>query len=114
MEDEISLDLSKTYIYQGEEYILTGRSARKESEVAVSPRRERKSSRRTRRSSDPDIMVEIKPAPRKSLRGSLMPPPTMQKELQWVKSSDLYVVEDKIADDYWSEDDDDESTDSSS
>ena len=115
MKDEFILDLSKTYIYHGEEYILTGRSAEKEPDVQPEPRRERKSSRRTRRQSEPDVMVEIKPSPRSSLRGASVPAPSMAKELQWVKVSDLYVVVDKIADDYFNEDEgeDNESDDSS-
>lgn len=110
MEEEFSLDLSRTYIYQGEEYIATGRSAKKEDTPNAAPRRERKS-RRLRKSNGPDMMVEIQPAPRTSVRGAVVP--STSKELQWVKASDLYVVEDVIANDYW-EPVEDESTDSSS
>ena len=112
MEGEFILDLSKTYIYQGEEYILTGRSAEKE-DLPTEPRRERKSSRRARKSNEPDVMVEIKPATRTSVRGAVVAP-SMTKELQWVKASDLYVVKDRIADDYWEPEENNESTDSSS
>lgn len=116
MEDELTRDLSKTYIYQGEEYILTGRSATKEADAApVAQRPARKSSRRSRKpSTGPDVMVEIKPAPRTALRGVVVAP-SMTKELQWVKQTDLYVVEDVIADDYWDESEEtNESIDSSS
>ena len=110
MEDEIDLDLSKTYIFDGTEYNLTGRTAKKDSELGE-PRRRRRS--RLKGPSKPDIMVEITPAPRKSVRGVSVPN-TLTKELQWVKYSELYVVEDPIADDYWEPEQDDESTDSSS
>jgi len=112
MKDEFSPDMSKTYIYQGEEYILTGRRAEKEIDVEVAPRRIRKSSRRARKENVPDIMVEIRPATRTSVRGAVVSP-SITKELQWVKMSELYAITDKIADDYW-EAEDDESTDSSS
>ena len=108
MEDEFALDLSKTYIYEGNEYILTGRSAKKDPDISPPRRRRRRS--RVESSDEIDMMVEIKPAPRKAVRGAMVSP-TMTKELQWVKRSELYTVDDALEGD--SLEDEDESTDSS-
>ena len=110
MEEDFILDLSKTYIYEGEEYILTGRTGEKHKVGTAPPRRRR---RRGNSAPELDMVVEITPAPRKAVRGAAVSP-TMQKELQWVKVSELYVVTDRIEDEYWNETQEDESTDSSS
>jgi len=98
MEDDFILDMSKTYIYQGDEYNLTGRSAEKGPEPAspIQPTRVQRSTRRKRRlrptneSSGPDIKVEITPTTRKPSIGSVVTT-NLLKELQWVRISDLYV-----------------------
>lgn len=86
---DLSLDLTKTYVYEETEYILTGRTAVKEKS---SPRRA--SRRRTRsvatEESSTEVMVEITPL--KKQIGN----PTDKK---WVKPTDLFEISDELHED---------------
>lgn len=93
MQAELTLDLSKTYIYEGNEFILTGRIA--ERSVNPPPPRSRRSKRRAVVDITPeqDMMVEIKPSPKgRSIVG-------LPTESKWVRMSDLYAVVDVLEDD---------------
>lgn len=93
MEAELTLDLSKTYIYEGNEFILTGRIA--ERSIDAPPPRLRRSKRRVVADITPeqDMMVEIKPSPKgRSIVG-------LPTESKWVKMSDLYAVIDVLEED---------------
>lgn len=97
MQDGFTPDLSKTYIHEGEEYILTGRTAEKTMDPIVEKPR-----RSTRRQSnhtpqDNDVMVEIKPVQGKSgIRTPITPAPIEKK---WVMFSSLYTVSNILEDD---------------
>lgn len=88
MQSDLTLDLSKTYIYEGGEYILTGRVAERSPDAP--PPRPRRSKRRAIVDITPeqDMMVEIKPSPRggRSIIGA------GGGEGKWVKFSELYAV----------------------
>lgn len=88
--EEFNFDFSRTYIYEGEEYILTGRSAKKENSVRPS----RRSTRRKKPSQE--IMVEIKPTPKKSRKNPLS---GKNSETKWVKYNDLFMVKDELEED---------------
>lgn len=96
MEDDVTLDMSKTYIYDGQEYILTGRIAKKTTEPAPPPSR-RVSGRVVKdppkHRKPPDLVVEIKPAPRNSKTPNFGGSFT-GAQCQWVKYKDLHMVED--------------------
>ena len=85
MQPDLDLDMSKTYIYDGEEFILTGRVAEREQEL-VPKRRSRRRRQIEEQSPEQDLMVEIAPVPRGRPIGSL------NDEKKWVKYSDLYAV----------------------
>lgn len=93
MVDIENLDMSKTYIYDGEEYLLTGRIAqRTEQHISSRPRR----STRNVSNQEADVVVEITPAPTKvKVRG----PTLITQDSKWVKYSDLYEVSDKMYED---------------
>lgn len=96
MEDELILDMTKTYIYEGEEYILTGRTAEK-SPDAVSPPIRRRSKRPILVSGpEKEIMVEITPAPKNS--GSRAVGVTIDS--RWVKFADLFIIRDQLDENY--------------
>jgi len=85
MQPDLNLDLSKTYIFEGNEYILTGRVAERSKDLPA-PRQ-----RRSRRSvidltPEQDLMVEIQPRPKNRSIVSL------PDENRWVKLNELYAV----------------------
>lgn len=99
MQDEQTLDMSKAYIYEGLEYILTGRTAEKTIETPSRP------TRRSRRKNVVDIyeaddetviMVEIKPSPKKDPNRS-GPIPT--GDTKWVMYSELFMIVDMLDED---------------
>jgi hypothetical protein len=94
MEDELNLDMSKTYIYEGLEYILTGRTAQRKL-VDSAPNRPRRSRRKAvivQEEPETVTMVEIQPAP---ISGSV----NMGGEKVWVNFNELFIVNDMIEDD---------------
>lgn len=98
MQDELNLDMTKTYIHDGNEYILTGRIAEKTSEEPAPPTRSRSGRRASvspRPAPKPDPVVEIKPAPRSS---SSMPNVGAAFGTKWVKYSELHMVRDILSD----------------
>jgi len=101
MEDEVILDMSKTYIYEGLEYILTGRTAKKKEDPANAPRR--RSKRKSARGPVPiPTMVEIQLSPKRTVQHPS--PPSTEKK--WVELGDLYMVVDMLDDpDEYEEDD---------
>lgn len=83
---DINLDLTRTYIYDGIEYILTGRTAVKEKTSTRRPSRRRT----TTTSHEPpisDIMVEITPLNKKI---------GIASDKKWVKPSDLFVINNEL------------------
>ena len=91
MEDEVILDMSKTYIYEGLEYILTGRTAKKKEDPANAPRR--RSRRKKAMGSTPiPTMVEIQLSPRRTVHHPS--PPSTEKK--WVELGDLFMVVDML------------------
>tara|TARA_S200002703_G_scaffold116050_1_gene101593 strand:- start:611 stop:910 length:300 start_codon:yes stop_codon:yes gene_type:complete len=92
MEDDIKLDMTKCYIYEGDEYMLTGRSAQKQkTDVSNTSRRRNRSNRPT--SSYEELMVEIKRAPSYKAGSNLFSPSTPgSSSTKWVKYSELYIV----------------------
>lgn len=101
MPDELNLDMSKTYIYEGLEYILTGRTAVKE--VEPPQRTSRRSRRKEQQVTDEPtsvIMVEIKPVPKHNPMV-----PNMGSGGQWVSLTDLFVVTDMLAGTEYGEED---------
>ena len=103
MEDDLNLDMSKTYIYEGNEYILTGRVANKPVEEEVEPRTRRSNRRPStpRKPSKNDVVVEIKPAPKKQ---SGMPNMGAAFGSKWVNYGELYMVTDILNDEDQDED----------
>lgn len=97
MLDELNLDMSKTYIYDGLEYILTGRKAVKTPPdppaVPLKPRRSKRPIP-VHAEPEPQIMVEIKPAP-SDKNNSI---PTLSGEKKWVRYSELFVITDMLED----------------
>ncbi len=85
MNTEINLDLSKTYIYDGGEYILTGRVARRDIDAPL-PRQRRSRRATIQVSPDQDLMVEITPSPKNR---SIV---NLPQEGKWVKYRELYAV----------------------
>ena len=57
MEEELTLDLSKTYIYEGLEYVLTGRVAEKELNTPPPTTRRRRSRRQEPQQPETKTMV---------------------------------------------------------
>jgi hypothetical protein len=90
MAEQIILDMSKTYIYEGLEYILTGRTAQKGKPSNVSGRTHSRIG--SLKNTQAPIMVEIKPSPKINLNNPL---PTSTETL-WVKLTDLFMVEDML------------------
>jgi len=91
--------MSKTYIYDGNEYILTGRVAEKPNEEPIPPssrRAGRRATRTTRPAPKPDVVVEIKPAPRSN---SAMPNVGVAFGVKWVNLKELHMVRDILIDD---------------
>lgn len=90
MEDELNLDLSKTYIYEGEEYIMTGRVAERPADIPAASTTRRSRRRRpvdiTPSEPEVDYMVEIKPAPKN--RSIIVD----ASEVKWVRKRELYTV----------------------
>lgn len=86
MQPDLDLDLSKTYIYDGAEYILTGRVAEREQDLIPKRRRRTRRQQPENESPEHDLMVEIKPAPTGG-RSAFV-----EHENKWVKYSDLYAV----------------------
>jgi hypothetical protein len=86
MNPDLTLDLSKTYIYEGGEYILTGRVAKRETDAPLPRTRRSKRVQRISLDYDADLMVEITPRPKN--RSILNIP----QESKWVKFRDLYAV----------------------
>lgn len=94
MTDELTLDMSRTYIYEGEEYILTGRTAQKDlnSSGRTSRRNRRKQQVETPQI---DIVVEIKTAPKIKIHA----PSVSSDETKWVNIRDLFMVENMLEED---------------
>ena len=98
MLDDLNLDMSKTYIYDGLEYILTGRKAIKHPEQepqAAIPRRSKRPIL-VQPEQEPHIMVEIKPAPGDKTMNNI---PTLGGEKKWVRYSELFMITDMLEDD---------------
>jgi len=89
--DELILDMSKTYIYEGLEYILTGRTAKKREDASALPQRR---SKRTaaRAPKIVPMMVEIQLSPKRTAQHP-EPPSTERK---WVELNDLYMIDDML------------------
>ena len=98
MPEQVILDMTKTYMFEDEEYILTGRTAvrtQSKTELNIRPRRRR--SRRNPPNAKPvDLMVEIEPAPRRMFSDER--PVGVHAESKWVKYADLYIVYDQLED----------------
>lgn len=94
MEDELILDLSKTYIHEGEEYILTGRVAEKSSDAPPARPRRSKRQRVVNITPEKDMMVEIRPSPKGS-----RPIMGVSSENKWVRMGELYAVVNIFEDD---------------
>ena len=93
MKDELILDMSKTYIYEGLEYILTGRTAQKrEDAIAPPPRRSKRKAANTIKPIP--IMVEIQLSPKRTVQHPA--PPSTEKK--WVELGDLYMIDDMLDD----------------
>jgi hypothetical protein len=89
MEDRINLDMTKTYIYEGDEYLLTAERAY--------PASSGKTRRRRRKTSDDemnenDLMVKIKP--KGSVQGASRRLTATNSDEKWVKYRDLFIVDD--------------------
>ena len=96
MIDELNLDMSKTYIYEDSEYILTGRTAVKKPEETRT--RVRRSKRKLlSEEAEPNVMVEIQPAPKSTVSS---PRPVTNGEKKWVNFNDLFMVNDMLEDVY--------------
>jgi hypothetical protein len=91
---EITLDMSKTYIHDGLEYILTGRTATKHVD-GISPKK--RSARAATFAALSKMMVEIKPHPKVNHFPSL-PNPTVGTETKWVDINELFIVDDVLGD----------------
>lgn len=97
MPEQVILDMTKTYMYQDEEYILSGRTAVKTHDPRSDLYRKPRPMSRSGKSKPPpkDLMVEITPAPRRLYSDE--PPLGMDAETtKWVKYSDLYMVYDQL------------------
>ena len=105
MPEQVILDMTRTYMYEGEEYILTGRTAVRTDDPRSNnddePRRQtRRTPRRVGRprvEKKPDFMVEIQPAPRRMYGEDR--PVGIEAEPKWVKYSELYVVFNQLDED---------------
>lgn len=91
MTDELTLDMSKTYIYDGLEYILTGRTAKKHKGSSDYTQRRSKRKAALTANSNP-IMVEIQLSPKITVQHPS--PPSTEKK--WVELNDLYMVDDML------------------
>lgn len=101
MEDELILDMTKTYIYEGEEYILTGRTA--DAIHDVPPPIKRRSKRPILVSGpEKEIMVEITPAPKNT--GSTRAV-GVTIDNRWVNLNDLFIIRDQLDENYEEEED---------
>ena len=94
MQPELNLDLSKTYIFEGREYMLTGRIAERSPDYIPRPtRRSKRRATETEETTEQDLMVEIRPMTGgSSVIGS-------SSEKMWVKYNDLYAVVDVLSED---------------
>lgn len=102
MPDQVILDMTKTYMYEDQEYILTGRTAVKTDDPRDEDSRPQRRSRRGKPSpprykKPPDLMVEIQMNP-KNKYSDERPIGIDQDERKWVKYSDLYMVFDQLED----------------
>lgn len=99
MQDEEDLDMSKTYYFENNEYVLTGRVAKR----TIKNETKRTTRRRSNQPQEPEefieMMVEISPVTELRAPGGF-------SDCQWVKPSDLFVIKNRLHD--YEEDDDED------
>jgi hypothetical protein len=97
MEDEFILDMSKTYIYEGNEYIATGRYAEKVELDDEEPVRRRRSKRHSvKKDNLRNMQIQITPAPKRGKSPSSNVGVT--REEKWVYANELFMVHDMLDD----------------
>lgn len=103
MQDAEHLDMSKTYFYDGNECVLTGRTA-----TRTIKHENRRTRRRQNQPETPEetieVMVEISPVSELRAPGGFT-------ECQWVKANELFLIRNRLYDDYENDEDDEDDDD---
>jgi hypothetical protein len=95
MEEEFILDMSRTYIYEGDEYIATGKYAEKVNlEEDEEPRRRRSNRHPVKKSTAHNVQIQITPAPQRGKSQASMV--GVSKVEKWVYANELYMVHDML------------------